>query len=230
MSHHGKQHGGGGEEGGGHSVGLWYVSFSDMITLLLSFFVMLATFSSYSKEGINRFAGACAYIAAYSFIGVGRPDRGVLPTERFYEKAKEGSEKPTDLASREPAPPRPSRWMPDTDAYQKRRELRLASREMFFGRGTALTPLGVQKLELVADFLKRMPCRLTVRETGVEGDAARERVSLGRCWSVVNYLTTHGGVPAETVSIARSRPVAGRATGEDAAAMEFVLLAPEATP
>ena len=89
------------EEAGGESVGLWYVSFADMITLLLSFFVMLTTFSSYSKEGMNKFAGTCAYIASYSLVA-GRPEHSMVPTERAYEQVKEGSEKPTGLEAGEP--------------------------------------------------------------------------------------------------------------------------------
>ena len=47
----------------GEKVPIWIVSFADMITLLLSFFVMLTTFSSYSKEDLSKFAGVWAQLA-----------------------------------------------------------------------------------------------------------------------------------------------------------------------
>lgn len=215
------------EESGGESVGLWYVSFSDMITLLLAFFVMLATFSSHSKEEINRFAGVCAYITAYSVIG-GRSERSVMPTERYYEPAKEGSEKPTGVESGEPKRPRPSTWVSRADAYHERRTFRIRSREVFFGKGAALTPLGMQRLDLVADFLKRLPCRLIVSEIAFGGsEGARERLSLERSWSIVNYLVGTRSVPPGVVSLSQS---GAAPAGQEADLVELVLLSQGACP
>ena len=216
------------EEGGGESVGMWYVSFSDMITLLLSFFVMLATFSSFSKESINKFAGACAYIVAYSVVG-GRSEKGVMGTERHWEAAKEGSEKPTGLPAGEPNTPRPSTWTAQANAYHERRVFRISSSQMFFGKGTALTPQGLQRLDLVADFLKRLPCRMVVSETASGGDdGARSRLSLERSWAIVNYLVERRSVPVGTLSISPSG-AAGRSSAE-ADAVELVLLSQGACP
>jgi outer membrane protein OmpA-like peptidoglycan-associated protein len=215
------------EEGGGHGVGLWYVSFSDMITLLLSFFVMLATFSSYSKEGMNRFAGACSYIAAYSILG-GRPDHGVMPTERAYETAKDGSEKPTGLeGGGESKPPRPSDWLAQTGAYHQRKIFQIESSQVFFGKGSALTPLGTRRLDLIADFLKRLPCQLVVSEVVAGGaEGPRETLSLERAWSVVDYLVGRKGVPAGLVSVSQT-PGGAR---QEVDVVELVLLSKGATP
>jgi flagellar motor protein MotB len=216
------------EESGGESVGLWYVSFSDMITLLLSFFVMLATFSSYSKEGMNKFAGTCAYIAAYSILG-GRPDHSMVPTERAYEQAKEGSEKPTGESPGQPKTPRASTWTQEASAYRDRRVFRIRSSEVFFGNGAALTPLGTGRLDLVADFMKRLPCRLIVSEIALGGDdGARSRLGLERGWSIVNYLVTVKSVPAGSVSLSPSGTSPPKEGEPDA--VELVLLSQEAAP
>jgi chemotaxis protein MotB len=216
------------EEGGGESVGLWYVSFSDMITLLLSFFVMLATFSSYSKEGLNKFAGACAYIASYSIVP-GRPEHSMAPTERAYERATEGSEKPTDVESGERRVSRPSAWTADPTAYRERHVFRIPSAQVFFGRGAALTPLGAQRLAMLADFLKRTPCHVIVSEIAVGGnEGARGRLALERSWSLANYLLSQRSLAAGVVSISTSGT--GPTKENEGDTVELVVLSKEAAP
>jgi hypothetical protein len=216
------------EGGGGESVGLWYVSFSDMITLLLSFFVMLATFSSYSKEGMNKFAGACAYIATYSILG-GRPEHSMVPAERGYEQVKEGSEKPTGLEAGEPKPPRPSTWTADASAYRERHLFRVSSAEMFYGKGAALTPVGVKRLDVLADFLKRVPCRLIVSEIAAGGnEGARGRLALERSWSVVSYLLRRHSLPQDTLSISPAGTGPVKEGGGDS--VELVVFSKEVAP
>src|SRR5689334_15799193 len=58
------------EEEGGGEVGLWYVSFADMITLLLSFFVMLTSFSSFDNESMQQIRDTSA--KAYQSVLGGR--------------------------------------------------------------------------------------------------------------------------------------------------------------
>ncbi len=178
------------EEEGGHGVGLWYVSFSDMITLLLSFFVMLATFSSYSKEGINKFAGTCAAIANYSIL----PGKGLredsVASKDVTEWGTEGSENPTGEPRRTMQKAKRYVWQGDTDgAYWNRRIFYIPSRTMFWGRGTSLTPEGMDKLDLIAFFMQRVPCNRIISEVGrgVEEPSAAER-ALDRSWAIASYL------------------------------------------
>jgi flagellar motor protein MotB len=216
------------EEGGGESVGLWYVSFSDMITLLLSFFVMLATFSSYSKEGMNKFAGACAYVATYSIM-YARPEHSLVPTERVYEQATEGSEKPTGVEPGPPKTPRPSSWTADASAYRERHVFRVPSSQVFFGKGAVLTSMGAQRLDALAEFMKRIPCRVIVSEIAVGGnEGSRGRLALERSWSLANYLLSQQSLPPAAVSIS---PLGTGPTREgEGDTVELVVLSKEAAP
>ena len=62
----------------------------------------------------------------------------MVPTERAYERATEGSEKPTDVESGERRVSRPSAWTADPTAYRERHVFRIPSAQVFFGRGDRL--------------------------------------------------------------------------------------------
>jgi hypothetical protein len=61
-------------EPSGEKVPIWIISFADMITLLLSFFVMLTSFSTYNKGSLDhlRQTSAMAYPSLHSYRRMGR--------------------------------------------------------------------------------------------------------------------------------------------------------------
>ena len=154
------------EEEAGESVGLWYVSFADMITLLLSFFVMLTTFSSYSKEDLSKFAGVWAQLADYSvFSGNHGNDGFVAPADRPVDFTQTGSEKPTGSDPRAMENPGESQWIAMADAYNRRRVLQVPASRLFWGtgtQGTLLTPAGKTHLKMLASFIRQVPCQVLI--------------------------------------------------------------------
>lgn len=79
-----KQH----EEEGGGEVGLWYVSFADMITLLLSFFVMMTSFSSFDKEAIDviKQVSPAGYTHLYPLSNAYGRNSHIMPVHRSRHK------------------------------------------------------------------------------------------------------------------------------------------------
>jgi flagellar motor protein MotB len=154
------------EEEGGESVGLWYVSFADMITLLLSFFVMLTTFSSYSKEDLTKFAGVWAQLADYSVFSSKHGNEGLAPpAEHPVDFTQAGSEKPTGTEPRVVDDAGESQWVAMADAYNRRRVLQIPSGRLFWGtgtQGTLLTPAGKAHLKMLASFLRQVPCQVLI--------------------------------------------------------------------
>jgi hypothetical protein len=207
MSHRShKQHASGEEEGGGHSVGLWYVSFSDMITLLLAFFVMLCTFSSYDDESQKKFAGAVRYIYCYSvFPGKGSIRDSYLPPNNvLQEKTEGGSETPTQQDEGFLRNPRSKPWVEEDDVHRNRKVLYLASSAMFWGRGSQLTESGRRSLRLIADFLHQMPGQVTVGEVPpdpLSGGENTPESRLDRAWAIVHFLVAESGLPADRFNI-----------------------------
>jgi len=217
MSGHGKKHGGG-EGGGGHGVGLWYVSFSDMITLLLSFFVIMTTFSSFDKDAQKRFRGVIRSIANYSIF----PSRqslkdSYLPNpEGQADYTERGSEVSTDSEPKETWQPRKMPWIASTDAYRDRKTFYIPSGQMFWGKGSRLTPNGKGVLHRIAQFVHRVPCQVTIREVAPEGGGDLE-ARLERAWSLRAFFSNEAKLPKEWFNISATSampPGSGRAIQE----------------
>jgi hypothetical protein len=100
---------------------------------------------------------------------------------------------------------------------------------VFYGKGSALTPMGAQRMDVLADFLKRMPCRVIISEIAVTGnEGARGRLALERSWSMVNYLLSQQSLPPAAVSISPSG--SGPTKEGEADTVELVVISKEASP
>ncbi len=216
------------EEGGGESVGLWYVSFTDMVTLLLAFFVMLATFSSYSKDNLDRFAGAWTYLANYSILpGKNVSQESVVQMEKYMDWTPVGSEKPSHTESTDAIrAPRESFWMENmANAYHERRTFMVPSVRLFWGNGSSLIPTGKSHLDMVVSFLKVMPGQVIVGESAVDdGSGTADGRSLSRSWEIVEYMARKGNLPYDRFSVGVCDDKSSRKVG-GAPVTEITLLA-----
>ena len=90
---------------------------------------------------------------------------------------------------------------------------------LFYGRGSALTTKGRTNLRLVASFIRRLPCKVTIGESNERGET-----SMQRAWSIVDFLTRAERLDENLFSISAGNCAPGdRPTGK--ATMEIVLLA-----
>jgi len=216
MFRHARKHGDG--EGGGHSVGLWYVSFADMITLLLAFFVMLSTFSSYDHEARTKFAGACHYVVTNSlFTATEKPRPSfaqvITPMVDF---TKDGSEKPTTPSDEDVQFPLRRDVPPDDRAFFEQKVLTLQAKRLWNRDGT-FTEEGLQQLARLGEYVRQDPCAVLIAypPNGESGEAfigASYRVE--RAHAVLKHLAeveqipaTHLGMYQPTAS--QSNPHAG---------------------
>ena len=161
MLRHRKTHGGGGD--GGHEVGLWYVSFADMITLLLAFFVMLSTFSSYDNEARSKFAGACYYVFSNSVFSAREMPHlsfaQVLSQPVNFTEA--GSEKPHELNDEEVTHPLRRNVSPDDRAFFEQKVLALPARRLW-NRDGQLRDEGKQLLARLGEYVRQDPCAVLI--------------------------------------------------------------------
>jgi flagellar motor protein MotB len=192
------------EEEGGESVGLWYVSFSDMITLLLSFFVMMTTFSSFSKEKLEQFAGEWDFVSNSSlFPGRNLNQDSLAPQQKHMDWTAQGSEKPpTDFAPESTQHPKSSPWMADQDkAYANQRVFYVASSRLFWGEGTSMVTAGRQHLDLIARYLKLVPCQVVIGESNPADGPDRSGRAFERAWTIVEYFVDKYGMSRDRFSI-----------------------------
>ncbi len=213
------------EEAPGESVGLWYISFSDMITLLLSFFVMLTTFSSFSKESLDKFSGAWAYIANYSVFPVKNINQdSLIENTRYIDWSPDGSEKPpADMGLDAIRRPRDSFWMENmANAYHDRRMFYIPSSRLFWGKGSSLIPAGKAHLDKIASFMKLVPCTMIVGESNSE-ELSMDGRAFERAWAIIEYVSARAGIGTERFSIAS---IGNAAAGQmDQSVMEVTLMA-----
>lgn len=171
----------------------WMVTFSDCMTLLLTFFVLLLAFSSFDTEAGGRLVG----------MFDGPPNPSVMARRRFaaespvdraptvVDRTEEGQENPTfdrlDPTYR-PRKPEPVR---SADAYCDRRVLTIPSDILFWGQGAQVTPQGKTILAEAAAYLRLVPSQVVVCETVAAGPstADAEDRALGRALAIVRHLT-----------------------------------------
>jgi chemotaxis protein MotB len=166
----------------------WMVTFSDCMTLLLTFFVLLLSFSSFDNRIFRRLK--VGYSTAMTNISpVLRSDRDALfymLTVRHIAELRKGSEKPTSDQKLQDG------LMKETELVDLRggTAFLISSKKLFWGKGTALSPGGRHIMDTMASFLRGVPSRIVVSENGPANDMSSEYYGLPRAWVVMEYLTT----------------------------------------
>jgi hypothetical protein len=190
------------QEEEGAEVGEWIVTFSDCMTLLLCFFVLLLTFSSFEDIELQKLAGAFEYMSLYSIFPIQREIREsmVPPIPRQVDQVAHGAETPQEVEADDIQIPRQSPEIFAVDAFKDRRVFYIRSKDFFFGAGQSLTPKARAYLKMIARFVKKVPCRVVVSESTPAG--------VGRARAAVVYLTAPkwgGGLPVDSCYTAAPR-------------------------
>ncbi len=201
------------EEDSAQDVPAWMTTFSDCMTLLLTFFVLLFTFSSFDDYAMARLKGAFDY-RSHSTVFPGRfAARDSLNEERevVVDWTEEGSEKPDTISSEQVINPKAHEMIIGIDAYRDEKLFYLNSKQMFFGDGRVLTSQGREILDQIGLFMKMVPCKMIVTEATATGGTREKdlRRRLLRAWSVTRYLKEIQGLPARrmSISITDSKPL-----------------------
>ncbi len=217
----------------------WMVTFSDCMTLLLTFFVLLLTFSSFDDRIFRNLKAV--YSRAFTNITVSRrSDRPAvldMPPVRYIVELDKGSEKPTKTKGEK------ENLMKNIESVNPRQGIAflIPSKRLFWGKGVALSSEGRSMMDLLGSFLEKVPSRLVISETdGKSGQArfsARTRqkgasphYGLPRAWAILDHLSTRAGVDRERLSISQSSSLpsgsslTGSTTSRNERKVEIVLL------
>jgi len=197
----------------------WILSFSDCMTNLLCFFVLLVSFSSFDSSAQSKIQGAFTSMAYPAISGrkTDPTDAVVPPQQRPFDPTAEGAEKPTDQ------PPEPVRKtkpqvVPDVKAFHDQVTIRVQAGKLFWGSGDLLTPAGRSSLKLIGSYMRLLPVRVVVRPRGRGGPAGAES-DMRRAWSVVSCISEESQVSRDRFCIAGN---AGNSSGEPV--VEILLL------
>lgn len=184
----------------------WMVTFSDCMTLLLTFFVLLLTFSSFDERIFRKLN--VIYCDAFPSIHFRRK----ASKEAFIDynlktfEIDEGSEKPT-LEDGEEG------MLIETDVpdFKKHRTFLTASNEVFWGRGTTISINGHKTLTALADFLRKVPGQVIISENSRDKTDQSQSFGLERSWQVVQFLSAQQGLGRERFNISAGTTVGNKA-------------------
>lgn len=201
-------------EDGGVGAPEWMLTYSDCMTLLLTFFVLLISFSSFDEKVYRKVESA--FTEGLSSIGV-RPVRDNLALESrpqivHEQELVEGSEQPTVEGQYESNPNQSLDFLD----FQNQKVFLLRSDRVFLGRGTRISRRGAQLLSDIAVLLKATGDRIVVSEHGLENgdpDAQRHRedprdLGLRRAWYVMEFLAVRQGLEKTRFSLSSEGTVA----------------------
>lgn len=184
----------------------WMVTFSDCMTLLLTFFVLLLSFSSFDDKVFHRLK-----IIFCDALPVASPQEKpskdallemmhVMPTEEL----DKGSEHPT-LAKELEGYLKEDKEPVD---FHNRKVFLKPSKEVFWGKGTAISYQGRKTLASMAALLKEIPSRIVISENGRNSEQDNKQLGLQRAWAVMEYLTTKQGLDKKWFSITATSTLA----------------------
>jgi hypothetical protein len=184
------------EESGGEGAPLWMISFADMMSLLMAFFVMLTTFSSFGpkEEAQLRSAMMVAMSPFGDLFGHGvfessGDDMSKGPDRK--SSSVDSSEKPTLDQSNGSMRPTTA---PD---FRTHKVFTAESRDMFWSTGVTLSAKGREFLDLIAGYADRVHGPLVLSECGPTPD----NLGTQRTVAAVRYLVDKG-VPEGSINIA----------------------------
>jgi chemotaxis protein MotB len=205
----------------------WLVTFSDCMTLLLTFFVLLLTFSSFDKEVFENLQ--MIFADGLPSIGLARmPSKDAFLLRQQIDSSRnvdEGSEKPTLEQGKEDGQKKQTELLD----FRGRKVFLISSEKVFWGRGTTVSRQGHEVLTAVGAFLRHMPGRIVISENGLD-DAGSGHFGLPRAYAVMDYLVTEQKVDQNRFSLSASTtlPRDGFKSGESGIGaerkLEIVLL------
>ncbi len=179
----------------------WMVTFSDCMTLLLTFFVLLLSFSSFDNKEVRKVLTVVAE-GLPSAVGTSSTawDREAFLTIKQIKHIAEpmkGSEKPTLDDQNEGTPKEDIDFLD----FHNRRVFLTSSDKIFWGRGTWISSKGRKVLSDMAALLRTVPNRIIISENRQADDKSSENIGLQRAWAVTEYLATRQGVDKARLSI-----------------------------
>jgi outer membrane protein OmpA-like peptidoglycan-associated protein len=185
MAHKGKKHE---EEEGGESAPLWIISFADMISLLMAFFVMLSTFATFGPSEKDKLIQVARSAMAPN-LGFGMYDKKRHDSVQQSPATSEnntGSEKPTTDESDNKKNIKET-FVKD---YKTHKVFSMESKNIFWGGGVTLSKEGKEFLDKFASFIKKVPGRIVISEYAA-GDNENE-LGINRAIVVLEYLAKRG--------------------------------------
>ena len=176
------------EEEGGEGAPLWIISFADMISLLMAFFVMLTTFSGFGPKESAKLRKVINATLAPNYYGGWYKNfpRGSMGHQMVSAgQAEKGSEKPTLEESADSG----SMAESEPKDFRSQNVFTVESEKVFWGSGTALSTQGRDFLNCLSAHFSKIPGRIVISESG---PGENRDTGILRAAAAVEYLGNKG--------------------------------------
>jgi flagellar motor protein MotB len=210
------------EEGGGESAPLWIISFADMISLLMAFFVMLSSFNEFDKVEKKKLEAIVdsALMECGGWMSMA-PNSSMSPGLSDMEDVTNGPEVPSLDQTRKADE--------INQTYSKKfftdKTFLVPAEFLFYSSGAALTTDGKQWLDGLSVYLSKMTGQVLIAE---KNTAQKISSAPLRAIAVAEYLVTKN-IESGRISIGKDG-TASYPPGEQQQTMEISLLEKEICP
>lgn len=185
-------------------VPMWFMTYSDVITLLMTFFILLLTFASQEPEKFERMkstmfgGGGSAGVAGSKDDALDRESIVMRYRPRSSRLTQRGSEvPPKDVDISTSGPDYGLKSLDDRNELAKLERVNFeASRDSMLTPDGELTSLGKQRLVMFAKQAKRLSLQLSIR--------VPQESDLPMAVEMAHYMTFEQGVPTGKVAVGRN--------------------------
>lgn len=186
----------------------WLVTFSDCMTLLLCFFVLLLSFSSFDEQSLSRLEGVMdvRHFQEMTDIKERVPESDVTRPKTVIDQTRLGSDRIMDIDPKVIHYPKRRRQVLDTDVYKSRKVLYIPS-DRLFREGTAQWKReGREVLRQIAELIRLVPSHVTIAESSRPREGQATDLGLMRSMAVMKYLVVKSGLDSEQFGVMGSDP------------------------
>jgi hypothetical protein len=180
----------------------WIVTFSDCMTLLLCFFVLLLTFSTFEEQEKLKIIGLFETIRMHSVFRNRHSDAAAMPPTEEIMETPEGTPKKPD--SNLPPVDQPYRPVPseEQDHLKSYRTIFVPVSRLFKKGSTEILPQAKEQyLDVMYDYLHYVDCDVIFNECRMDAPTRMQPPSLKRCRALIDYFSQERELKRERFSL-----------------------------